>query len=289
MNWVRIQLKAFLRSLWKSFLYKIVFRSTPANGEYFRNQFGSIISPLEHKIAWDSHLTQRAFLLNGFLKPATAISKNLSLTRLGSIGDGGYYLPETYIYCDGVISGGISNNNDFEFDLASRSIPVVQFDHSIVEPPIKDKLLFFRKNKLGNEGLSLNETINIFNEATGKNIKNGILKLDIEGSEFDFLAAATVQDLANFDIVVMELHYLGNIYQDFFWEKVQKSLSLICRNHKPIIVVGNNSRSFVQIGGVPIYDIVEITFIRKNAEVPFFDSREAITEQIAGRAALRIS
>jgi len=289
MNWVKIKLTAFLRILWKNFLYRIVFRTSDKEGEYFRNQFGSIISPLEYKISWDKRLSQRASLLNEFLKPAAQSSSGIKLVRLGSTGDGGYFLPETFQDCDGAISGGISNNNDFEYDLAHNHIPVVQFDHSIIEPPIKDKLLYFQKRKLGDGGLSLNKTINVFEEITGKNLEKGILKLDIEGSEFDFISDAVVEDLFKFDIIVIELHFLGNIYQDFFWGMVEDSLYKIRQNHKPIVVTGNNSRSFVQIGGIPIYDIVEITFVRNSASVLFSDKNELITTQIETRAPLRIS
>lgn len=289
MNWIKIKLKVFLRVLWKNFLYRVVFRTTDKEGEYFRNQFGSIISPLEYKIAWDRQLTHRAFLLNELIKPATESSKDLRLVRLGSIGDGGYFLPETYLDCDGAISGGISNNNDFEYDLARNHIPVIQFDHSIIEPPIKDKLLHFKRERLGIDGFSLSETISVFKEVTGKDIERGILKLDIEGSEFDFISDATVEDLSHFDILVIELHFLGNIYQDSFWGKVEESLYMIRKNHKPIIALGNNSRSFVQIGGIPICDILEITFVRNTAAVPFFDKNGSTTAQIESRASLRIS
>jgi len=289
MNWVKIKLKALLRILWKIFLYRIVFRTKNREGEYFRNQFGSIISPLEYRIAWDGRLSHRASLLNELTKPATESSKDLRLVRLGSTGDGGYFLPETYRDCDGAISGGISNNNDFEYDLARNRIPVIQFDHSIIEPPIKDELLHFKRERLGIDGFSLSETITVFKEVTGKDIKRGILKWDIEGSEFDFISGATVEDLLNFDIIVIELHFLGNIYQDSFWGKVEDSLYMIRKNHKPIIALGNNSRSFVQIGGIPICDILEITFVRNTAAVPFFDKNESTTAQIESRASLRIS
>ncbi|CAN2170538.1 Methyltransferase FkbM [Candidatus Nanopelagicaceae bacterium] len=267
---------------------KIVFRAIAQDGPYFRNQFGSIISPTEFRISWDPRLTDRAILLNELLAPIVADSKKHKLVRLGSVGDGGYFLPDYFRECDGVISGGISDNNDFESDLASSNIPVLQFDHSIVEPPISGELLFFKRERLGNGGCSLVDTLREFREATGKTLTDGILKLDIEGSEFDFLSSSEVNDLLNFSIIVVELHYLGDIYQDNYWIKVEDTLRKIRQNHKPITVIGNNSRAFVQLGGIPIYDIVEVTFIRNSAIVPAIENNEALTTQIEGRAALRI-
>jgi hypothetical protein len=169
------------------------------------------------------------------------------------------------------------------------NIPVIQFDHTIDEAPIKHKNLYFQKIKLGHEGFSLSQTLSAFKELTGIELKKGILKLDIEGSEFDFFANTDVETLSNFDVIIMELHFLGNIYQDLFWEKVKNSLSLIRQNHKPIIVIGNNSRPYIQIGGIPICDIVEITFIRNDKNYPIFDKNMSMAVHIEGRAPLIIT
>ena len=288
MHWFVKNSKAIPRFLWRHFLLKIVFRAIAQNGPYFRNQFGSIISPTEYRISWDPQLTDRAILLNKLLAPIVADSRKHKLVRLGSAGDGGYFLPDYFHQCDGVISGGISDNNDFESDLASSNIPVLQFDHSIVEPVTSGELLFFKRERLGNGGYSLVDTLRQFREATGKTLTNGILKLDIEGSEYDFVSGSEVNDLLRFSIIVVELHYLGDIYQDNYWTKVENALRKIRQNHKPITVIGNNSRAFVQLGGIPIYDIAEVTFIRNSAIVPTVEDNEALTTQIEGRAALRI-
>ena len=285
---IGIILSPFLRIIWKNFLYRVVFRTNQNEGEYFRNQFGSIISPLEFKISWDSNLTERAILLKELVKPVNEKGGGSKLVRLGSSGDGGYFLPETYTNCDGAISGGISDNNDFEYALAITGIPVVQFDHTIDAPPKESKLLYFKKEKLGFGGVSLSHTLAEFKELTGKELKNGILKLDIEGSEFDFLGESDTETLSRFDIIVIELHFLGSIYKDLFWKKVCDSLNLINQSHKSIIAIGNNSRPYVQIGGVPICDIIEITFIRKNAAVPIFDKLKVLTTQVETRAPLRL-
>lgn len=289
-------MRKFLRLIWRKFLFTCVFRSSEKNGEYFRNQFGSIISPIEFRNAWDQSLTQRALELHRLLKSADSDLCEADLlglgserlVRIGSEGDGGYFLPESYSACDGAISGGISDNNDFEFDLSAKQIPVMQFDHSIQQPPRNGTLLYFSREKLGVDGTSLSQTLEKFKQATGVSISKGILKLDIEGSEFDFLSGASDSDLLNFDIIVVEFHYLGNIYSDSFWEKVELSLRKIRLSHKPIVAIGNNSRPLVQIGGIPIYDIVEITFIRNDAEVPYIDRSKLFTRQISERAALKI-
>lgn len=265
-----------------------MFRESRSYGPYYRNQFGSIISPLEFKIAWDNGLTKRAFSLNDFLTPDLALPNNCKFVRVGSAGDGGYLLPDYWNECDGVISGGISDNNDFEFQLASQNIPVLQFDYSICEPPIQDQLLYFKREKLGIGGVSLSGALNCYRELVGKNLSCGILKLDIEGSEFDFIGQSNSGELVNFRIIVIEFHFLGNIYQDSYWKKVEEALKLIRQTHKPVVTMGNNSRAFVQLGGIPIYDIMEVTFVQNNDVVPFIDENLKLTSQVNERAPLRI-
>ena len=119
------KIKNLLRILWKFFLVRIVFRTSNEEGSYYRNQFGSIISPLEFRIAWDPQLTERAILLNELISPVTEDPNDYKIVRLGSTGDGGYFVPESYRGCDGGISGGISDNNEFEYRLASEKIPVL--------------------------------------------------------------------------------------------------------------------------------------------------------------------
>jgi len=288
-RFAREKIHAFFRFFWKYFLNQVVFRSSEQEGEYFRNQFGSIISPLEFKISWDANLTERATMLKDLITPKYETGNGETLIRLGSVGDGGYFLPSTYRNCDGAISGGIAKNNDFENDLACMNIPVIQFDHTIDEAPFKHENLYFQKIKLGHDGFSLIETLNAFKELTSIEIHKGILKLDIEGSEFEFLANSDVETLSRFDIVIMELHFLGNIYQDLFWKKVKDTLILIRQNHKPVIVVGNNSRPFIQIGGIPICDIVEITFIRNESNYPIIDKNISQAVHIEGRAPIIIT
>lgn len=236
---------------------------------YSKNHMGSILSPLQNRISWDMQLTARALHLLNLL----AVTNKTDLIRIGSKFDGGYFLPQTYIKSIGIISGGIGDNNDFEFQLASLGKKILQYDPSIEVPPKTHSNLAFKKLALGELGISLAESTNQYRSTFGETIADGILKIDIEGFEWELFAEysdSNFQDqLCNaFAIIVAELHFLSSIHEDAFWYKVKLGLETLLRFYEVVAINGNNCREIVQVGGVPIVDIVEVTFLRKSFTSP---------------------
>jgi len=244
------------------FLRLIVFKESG----FAKNHMGSIISPLQTRVSWDLMLTERALKLLSLLR----VTQNTNLKRLGSEFDGGYFLPSDFINCKGVISGGIGNNNDFELELGTLGKKILQFDPSIETPPHSHPNLVFDKSALGGSGISLIETTHQYEARFGEALIDGILKLDIEGSEWDILAEYSDRKCQDklcraFFIVVVELHFLTSIYKDDFWRKVDFALEALLRFYDIVSIYGNNCREIVQIGGVPVVDVVEVTLVRKSS------------------------
>ena len=157
-----------------------------------------------------------------------------ALFRFGSIDDGGYYLkPDTLRKSQLLFSGGISSNLEFEYDAFrfNNSINIVMVDPTVSGPKLILKGLarmFFKKpNKLRYlfNALQFNylirtprckhlklwlkhpESILKIASDTFKQSKNILLKLDIEGSEYDFLDEIT-SNLDCFSALVFEFHDL---------------------------------------------------------------------------------
>ena len=144
-----------------------------------------------------------------FLKPV----KFNNLTRLGSLLDGGYIIPlNSVLESSFLLSGGISVNTDFENDVKSINthIDVVLVDGSlnifkyfILRPfyklltigklyPFIESYNFFRiykKSIFLKKYISSNFGIDKMLKYTepNSNNKTGLLKLDIEGSEYEIL------------------------------------------------------------------------------------------------------
>lgn len=152
--------------------------------------------------------------------------------RFGSIGDGGYYLrPSTIQNSKVLFSGGISSNLEFEYDLFrfNEELMILMVDPTVSAYKLIGKglvRLFFTKpekirylinaltlklllksQRCVHLKLWLNKDQRILDLIKAKfNIDRRILlKLDIEGSEYDFLEEI-IKNLASFNAMVFEFH-----------------------------------------------------------------------------------
>lgn len=220
-----------------------------------RNAFKSIISPIQIKVSESKVLEKRMDELKRALKPTLIPIKDL--TRVGSKFDGGYIVPKIGIKeSDFLISGGISTNNDFELSLAKKGVLGLQIDFSIEAPPIKHANLSFVKKRLGDE-ISLKQAVKHFS-SKGK----GILKLDIEGSEYQVIK--NFNQFFIFDLIIIEFHYLNRLIEYDFYSCFRNSLLKINSTHKIVYISPNNCCGYSIIGGQPIPNLLEITWLKKN-------------------------
>lgn len=213
---------------------------TPALGERTRNVL-RLISPHD---ATDNHLC-----------------------RFGRNHDGGYVLLDDILASDGIAySFGISDDVSWDYELAERGYEVFQYDHTIENLPTIHPN--FRFNKLGlcpsgqarSQMLSIDQMINR-NGHAGK--RNMILKIDIEGDEWEVLSAAPPDTLAQFDQIVIEYHWLDRLYEDSFYATARRALQNVRALFTPIHVHGNNHYDIKVLGGVPVPQLIEVTYVRQ--------------------------
>ena len=221
------------------------------------NQWGSITSPSELEIQRSPHLGERARSLVSNLSPT--ILEVDQLKRYGSVADGGYVVPVNAINNSKfLISGGIETNNEFEIELANLGILGIQVDNSIDSPPKDHKNLSFKRATLGGkDGILIDDLLKSFDSTT-----QGVLKLDIEGSEYETLSE--VESFQRFTTIILELHNLHKIVDDHFWDNFKSILEKFSQNHSVVFLAPNNCCGFSIIGGVPIPNVVEVTWARND-------------------------
>ncbi|MEZ4858020.1 MAG: hypothetical protein R2781_04355 [Flavobacteriaceae bacterium] len=190
-----------------------------------------------------------------FLVPDAAIF------RFGSIGDGGYYLhPETIKKSKVLFSGGISSNVEFEYDIFrfNETIKILMIDPTVssrkllfkgiarlfLSKPNKIRYLFnalifmYLKNssRCIHKKLFMNKDHTVFQLLKETfHIESGILlKLDIEGSEYDFLEEI-VQHLEAFSAMVFEFHDMDQNHPlvEAFISKCQSHFTLVSITENP--------------------------------------------------------
>ena len=188
---------------------------------------------------------------------------NFNLIRVGSPNDGGYVMMTPLTNDCEVVSLGIADNVDFEVALIDDHLvkSIRCFDGSISElPDSRTGIEFeskFVKANWQNNAVSLKEILN-----TGKN-DEVILKIDIEGDEWDVLASLSINELRKFSQIIGEFHGLASSTSSSEIKKRISVLSALNTEFHLVNVHPNNWSTYRIIQGVPLPDVVELTFVNK--------------------------
>ena len=185
-----------------------------------------------------------------------------NLVRVGSVSDGGYVMLDDFHPGGIAYSFGISQDVSWDRDMAERGYDVFMYDHTIdglsEERP---EYHFFRKGIAGREGMPDLDTLEHYvaqNHHEGK--RHMILKMDVEGAEWDSLLACSKELLQSFDQIVLELHDMV-IHED--GEKRLALLKKLNQTHAVIHVHANNYGKEFQLGGRWYTDAWEVTYANR--------------------------
>lgn len=87
-----------------------------------------------------------------------------------------------------------------------------------------------------------------------------ILKMDVEGAEWDALMDLESETINQFRQIVFELH---DMYLPHTFEKICKVLSQLNKTHQCVHVHGNNYGPSKCIGGMVMPHALEVLYVRK--------------------------
>lgn len=188
------------------------------------------------------------------------------LIRVGAEGDGGYLLPnilKDIRYC---YSPGVNDNTSFEEELSAKyNIKSFMADASVDKAPISGSNFEFISKYLGacsyNRFITLSDWIN---ETSGFNDIGKILQMDIEGSEYDVLIFEDGKTLSSFSTMIIEFHFLQNIFKEDFLRTISSILEKIYKYFSICHVHPNNIGGLVELDGIQVPRVMEITFIRND-------------------------
>lgn len=184
--------------------------------------------------------------------PLTVYECNLEPRRYGKDNDGGYVIfgttggaiGEPVLNYDAFLSGGICDENSFERDVLRRYPELVchAYDPSSGPGVWGGDRYHFHPERVPVMGL--------------ESVRRALVKLDIEGDEWDWLQSAPFIDhVAQF---VIELHspHLGR----WSWPELER----LARTHALIHAHGNNWDGIVDIEGVRVPGTLETTWVRRD-------------------------
>lgn len=200
------------------------------------------------------------------LKNLLKVRRNIDnrVIRLGSMSDGGYIMLNSFEKKNGIAySFGISNDVSWDDAIANKGYDVWQYDHTIERLPYKrNEFHYFKEGISGQDEMDRPlKTLEYFLKKNGHiNKRNLILKMDVEGAEWDFLETVTPSVLKQFDQIVFEMH---NIVRTVDSHRILQLLKKLNETHSLIHIHGNNTGYQLKIGDTIFPDVIETTYVNK--------------------------
>jgi len=181
------------------------------------------------------------------------------LIHLGPKKDGGYVIADGFDY-DLLISCGISDNIGFEEAFLDRyKIKCVAFDGTIKSfPSNKNKMEWIPKN-IGHANTGTTTNLKEYIQGTNKIF----LKMDIEGSEFNWLDSMSLTELKQFSQIVIEFHWPFDIFRMNMLKKLNETHYIVHvhgNNYQGVYNINNSDANLMPIN---IPEVFEVTYVNK--------------------------
>ncbi len=184
------------------------------------------------------------------------------LIRIGSgEGDGGYVMVDDFDNMMCAYSCGIGNDVSWDMDIAKRGIKVFMYDHTICRlPKVHNNFIFYNFGiGEGSNCLPLREILKKNDNLDNHDL---ILKMDIEGAEWEVLDDISSDLLSNFKQISLELH---DVCKWECREEILRVLQKIRVTHQAVWIHGNNAGKAEVANGVLIPNLLEVTFVKRDS------------------------
>ena len=185
--------------------------------------------------------------------------------RFGSPHDGGYVQLDDFAGYSHALSFGIFDNDSWDLAVAKRGIPVEQFDHTVDQAPSRHELLHFHKTRISAKEGQDSETLEgLIERYSQKNTPDILLKIDIDGDEWDVFDATPQDSLRKCAQIVCEFHFLRRFIEPGYGSRAHRVLEKLARDFAVIHVHGNNGSNWVNVANVTVPDVIEISYVNRS-------------------------
>jgi hypothetical protein len=234
-----------------------------------------------HKFAlqakFDNPSQEKYVELLSLLKPSNIA---LPLKRFGQEQDGGYVLLAEIDPSSVCVSLGIADDVSFDLAISPFVSQIMMFDYSISQLPSVIENSIFQSLRVVARVQQDEKEIDI--PTIFKAIYSQspvILKVDIEGSEWDAFKDVDEEILKRCDQIIFEFHNLQTLQFHADYASYIQFLRRLTQTHIVINSHANNWDSFEIIEGVPVPNVLEVTYVRKDLTVGFKEQKFA-TQQV---------
>ena len=185
--------------------------------------------------------------------------------RLGGEGDGGYLVPDDLHDIAACWSAGVGCNSDFERDCADRCMDVFLADGSVTGPACAHPRFRFVRKFVGAVDDDHTTTLRSWMASCSKSDEGELLlKLDIEGGEYEVLLAAPEAILARCRVIVIEFHQLDLLWSAPFFRIASRAIDKLVSTHACVHIHPNNHDGVLRQHGLDVPPTMEFTFVRRD-------------------------
>jgi hypothetical protein len=189
--------------------------------------------------------------------------------RVGCEHDGGYVMHDFAANdVDGALSIGVGPDVSWDNDVVRKGIKVDLFDPTINKMPAKVPGGRFHRIGIGPVNSSDPKYVPLpkLREIAGlRDASNIVLKIDVEGAEWTSLRNLPEGELSRYTQIAIEMHNLGRITNQKFFNSVIEVLNSLAENHTPIHLHANNYAPLNKFGNYWFPDAIEVTYVRIHA------------------------
>lgn len=221
---------------------------------------------LSAAIGWHSAPLTSTASLRGLLQALRPLDPGIELVRIGPDKDGGYLVPDDLVGVRNVFSPGVSNESGFEAALADRGMRVFLADYSVDAPAQSHPNFVFDKRFVGCVTDERYVTLDDWHAAKLGSDPDAelLLQMDIEGAEYETLLAASPRLLARFRIMIIEFHWLPQLWNEPFFALASRAFGKLLSTHAVVHIHPNNCCGSVKSAGLEIPRIAEFTLLRRD-------------------------
>jgi hypothetical protein len=203
--------------------------------------------------------------LRELMRALRPLDPGIELVRIGPDGDGGYLVPNDLDGIDYAFSPGVSTESGFEAELADRGMQVFLADYSVDGPAVPHPRFIFDKRFVGCVSDERYVTLDDWHAAKlGSDSSELLLQMDIEGAEYETLLAASPGLLRKFRIMVIEFHWLPQLWNQPFFAVASRAFHKLLATHAVVHIHPNNCCGSVKSAGLEIPRIAEFTLLRRD-------------------------
>lgn len=186
------------------------------------------------------------------------------LVRVGKSTDGGYVMLDDFERNEACYSFGIGAEVSWEENMAAKGMEVYCYDHTIDGIPGNNERIHFFRN-----GITAFDSSDGILKSIGTLLKQNrtktnhlILKMDIEGAEWEVLQTIEKNLLSRFKQMTFELHDLTDESRS---REILFCLNKLRETHQPVWIHGNNAGLSEKSGACVVPEMLEITYVRKDS------------------------